>query len=309
MASALVVGEPGSGVTTFVGLLYTAVVRFGNEESDGFRFHAERESIQRIREIYADLGAGHFPEISLDKEDGPLTFVFGFRRSGIGGWARGATTDDEFDSVPVQVAELPAEEVAEIEQHTPVLDESTRQLLRSTVVVPLVNAALLSAETGGIDGLPMARYDHALARTFEIVARFLAVERNRKARRLYPLFVLTQFDRIPPATLQALEAPPGHPSEWARADRVAFGARLLDRHLPETGRYLFHARDARVVVAPPIWFFSELGLDEGKDEPRIRRRSRVPVGGWEPEYPYEEYRGLLMEIGRLARRGPAVAAP
>ena len=301
MASALVVGEPGSGVTTFVGLLYTAVVRFGNEEADGFRFHAERESIQRIQEIYSSLGSGHFPEVTLGGESTPLTFMFGFRRSGL-------SSDSDFDSVPVQVAELQAEDIAEIEKHNPVLDDPTRQLLRSTVVVPLVNAALLSPETGGIDGLPMARYDHALARTFEIVARFLAVERNRKARRLYPLFVLTQFDRIPAATLQALEAPAGSPTEWARADRVGFGARLLDRHLPETGRYLFHARDARVVVAPPIWFFSELGLDpKVGDEPRIRRRSRVPVGGWEPEYPYEEYRGLLMEIGRLARRGPSVA--
>jgi hypothetical protein len=302
----LVVGEPGSGVTTFVGLLYTAVVRFGIEESDRFRFHAERESILRLESIYGALGEGRFPETELGRNEGPLAFVFGFRRRGVGPWALAdGNGEAEFQTVPVQVGEMPAEEIAELGEHAPVLDDATRRLLRSPVLVPLVDAGRLPPEPGGIDGLPLARYDRQLARTMETVARFLAAERSRRARRLFPLFVLTKFDSIPDGTRKALDAPAGGTSTWTRDDRSSFGARLLARHLPETDRFLHTGPAGRVVVRPPAWFFSGLALDSQEGtEPRIRRRSRVPVGGWEPEYPYEEYRALLEELGRVSREGP-----
>jgi hypothetical protein len=304
LPSALVVGEPRSGRTTFVGLLYTAVVRFGIEETDRFRFHAERESIRRLEAIYGSLGDGHFPEGDVDREGEPLQFVFGFRRNGFAGWTRGGGEGD-FDTVPVRVGGFAADEVAELAEHTPVLDEPTRQLLRSPIVIALVNAASLPPEPGGIDGLPIARYDQVLARTFETVARFLAAERNRRARRIYPLFVLTQFDRIPEGTLRALGAAPGEPQSWSEEVRSDFGARVLLTHLPETARFLRRARDERVVPAPACWFFSGLATEEvGGDGLRIRRRSRLPLGGWEPEYPYEEYRNLLLELGRRAHLTP-----
>jgi hypothetical protein len=309
LTSAIVVGEPRSGRTTFVGLLYTAVVRFGTEEADRFRFSAERESIRRLEAIYGSLGAGRFPDGDVDREGEPLRFVFGFRRTGFGRWGRGGVTGDaEFDTVPVHVGGMPAEEVAEVGEHVPVLDDATRRLLRSPVVIALINAASLPPEPGGIDGLGIARYDLELARTFETISRFVGGERNRKARRLYPVFVLTQFDRIPEATLRALHAPPEEPSKWSKVDRVNFGTSLLEVHLPETGRFLQRGRDARVTVAPVIWFFSGLATEEvGGDAPRIRRRSRVPLGGWEPEYPYEEYRSLLLELGHRAHLGAAAS--
>jgi len=48
MNSALIVGDQGSGLTTFVGLLYTAQVRLGTEAADKFRFHADRDTIQQL---------------------------------------------------------------------------------------------------------------------------------------------------------------------------------------------------------------------------------------------------------------------
>jgi len=303
VTSALVVGEPNSGRTTFVGLLYTAVVRFGTEEADRFRFSAERESILRLEAIYGALGAGRFPEADLLREDEPLRFVFGFRR---GGFGRG---DGEFESVPVHVGGMAADEVAELGVHAPVLDDTTRRLLQSPVVIALVNAAALPPAPGGIDGLPIARYDLELAGTLETVARYLGIQRSRKARRLFPLFVLTQFDRVPEGTLRALGAPASEPTAWSKVDRAAFGDRILDAHLPETARFLRRGREARVVSAPPVWFFSELALEQDKaGETRIRRRSRIPLGGWEPEYPYEEYRALLLELAHRARLAPVVPA-
>lgn len=308
MTSALVVGDVGSGRTTFVGLLYTAVVRLGTEDPDDFRFHADRESIQRLEGVYGSLGAGRFPEAALPLEAEPLRFILGFRRNGLGRWAHSAdASEDEFERIPLQVGGLPTDEVPELDHHTPVLDEATRQLLRSPVVIGLVNAAAIPPRPGGIDGLPMARYDLDLTRTLDTVSRFLGVERSRKARRLYPVFVLTQFDRIADEVLRSLEAPAGEPATWTKAARMAFGTRLLETHLPETARFLHRSRESRVVTVAPCWFFSEVATERSGSETRIRRRSRVPLGGWEPEYPYEEYRSLLVELGVRARWGAAAA--
>jgi hypothetical protein len=308
MTSALVIGDAGAGRTTFVGLLYTAVVRLGTEDTDDFRFHAERESILRLEEVYGALGSGHFPEAQLSLEEQPLKFILGFRRNGLGRWSHSADdADDEFERIPLHVGGLPTEEVADLVTHSPVLDDATRHLLRSPVVIALVNAAAIPAQPGGIDGLPMARYDLDLARSLETVSKFLGVERSRKARRLYPVFVVTQFDRIPDEALRSLEAPSGEPASWTKLARTAFGTRLLETHLPETSRFLNRSRESRVVTVAPCWFFSEVATEGSGTDTRIRRRSRVPLGGWEPEYPYEEYRSLLVELGVRARWGAAAA--
>lgn len=310
MTSALVVGSPGSGRTTFVGLLYTAVVRFGTEEADQFRFTAERESIRRLEAIYGALGAGRFPAGDLLREEEPLRFIFGYRRTVFGRWGRGGRAGaPEFDTVPVHVGAIPAAEVAEIRQHAPVLDEATRRLLRSTVVIALVNSASLLPYGGVPDPLPLVRYDRELAQTLETVSGFLALERRKKARQLHPLFLLTQFDRIRPDVLAALEARSGEPSTWSTPDRERFGERLLDAYLPETAKFLAEGQRTGTVSLPASWFFSRLATEEGgAGGVRIRRRSRLPSAGWEPEYPYEEYRALLLELGNLAHDAPTVAA-
>ena len=88
MTSALVVGEPGCGRTTFVGLLYTAVVRLGNEEADWFRFHAERESIRRLESIYGALGAGLFPPVDLGEHLQRSVFARPKLKDSLQGFAR-----------------------------------------------------------------------------------------------------------------------------------------------------------------------------------------------------------------------------
>jgi hypothetical protein len=310
VTSALVVGAPGCGRTTFVGLLYTAIVRFGTEESDRFRFSAERESIRRLEAIYGAIGDGRFPSFDLDREGEPLRFVFGFRRGGLGRLAHaGGTADNEFDTIPVQVGGVPSAELGELLEHESVLDEPTRELLRSSVVLPLINGASLVAPNGDPTASRAGRYDRELVRTLEVLARFLALERNRRRRRLYPIFVLTQFDRLPAETLRALNAPAGPPPSWEAAERAAFGSRLLRMFLPETEKFLSGGTPSKISVAPARWFFSELAIEETPGpETRIRRRSRMPLGGWEPVYPYEEYRALLMELGHRAHAGPVAAA-
>lgn len=306
MSSALILGTRGSGLTTFVGLLYTAQVRLGTQESDEFRFHADRESIRQLEAIYGELGAGRFPVRDANWEEHPVSFVFAFRHGMFRGHGRhSGGAEGEFDVVRVEVGGMPTDEVAELREHDAVLEESTRRLLRSQMILPLIDATSLTPEPTDAGSLRMARYDRVLAGTLDLLGGFLGAERERRARRMYPVFIVTKADEFSLETLRRLEAPGGAPSTWSPADRRAFGARLLDRYLPETARFMeLPRRGAGLTMSPPDWFFSSLGTDDSRGELRILRRSLAPAGGWEPEYPFEEYHALIGKLGRLAHRVP-----
>jgi hypothetical protein len=306
MASALVLGERGCGLTTFVGLLYTAQVRLGTENADEFRFHAERESIQQMEAVYGELGAGRFPAADIDWEQHPLSFVFGFRRGPISWFTGGgSSTEPGFSTVRFQVGGMPAEVASELRDHDAVLDRATLNLLRSPIQIPIVDGAWLVPDRSSIGGLPLARYDQHLAVTFDLLRKFLAAETEKRARQMYPIFVVTKFDRVSPETLKALDAPQGPPREWTPEQRAGLGQKILRGYLPATAEFLSRAAKDGVKLAAPEWYFSGLQTEEKGDEIRILRRRISPFSGWEPEYPFEEYRGLLARIGELAGRLPA----
>jgi hypothetical protein len=310
VSSALVLGPRGSGLTTFVGLLYTAQVRLGTQESDEFRFHAERESIRQLEAIYGELGSGRFPVRDANWEEHPLSFMFAFRHGVLRGLGRSAEGPDaEFDTVRVQVGGMPTDEVAELRSHDAVLEAGTRELLRSQVILPLIDAVSLTPDATPTASPRLRPDDRILAETLELLGGFLAAERERKARRMYPLFVVTKSDEFPRETLRQLEAPDGVPPSWTREQRRTFGSRLLRRYFPMTARCLEPPSPRQgPPVAPPEWFFSSLSVDDTGSEVRILRRSLAPEGGWEPDYPFEEYRSLIGRIGRIAHRLPAETA-
>ncbi|MGB6500705.1 MAG: hypothetical protein WBG19_04820 [Thermoplasmata archaeon] len=303
MSSALVVGGRGAGLSTFLGLLYTAEVRLGSEKADEFRFHVDRESIRRLEAIYGELGDGRFPESEVDWARTPLTFLFGFKRSGMRRvLPRGATPDLEFRPFRVEIGGFATDEVAELSGRDAVLDATTRRLLGSHILVPILDATLLPEDEGEPTDR-LGREDRQLAQAFDLVLRFVSAERDRRARRLFPLFVMTKCDRLPPAAARRLGAPHGPPPTWSPEARAAFGAKVLSELLPETARMLATPRARKVEIADPRWFFSEVGTEE-RSASRIRRRWKTPVGGWEPEYPFEEYHALLDRLGEIAYRLP-----
>ena len=199
--------------------------------------------------------------------------------------------------------------MAELEEHDAVLDGPTRRLLSSPVIVPLVDASSLPTEPGGFAALPMAHYDQTLTRTLRVLHRFVSSESKWRGRRVFPRFVVTKFDRLSLEMLRKLDAPNGPPSTWELNDRQGFGQRLLAQYLPETARFLSEPHKGSAKIEPVLWYFSGLGTElRNGGELRIRRRLRPPLGGWEPDYPFEEYRTLLEEFGRLAHRLPREAS-
>ncbi|MGA8302768.1 MAG: hypothetical protein WA691_08640 [Thermoplasmata archaeon] len=309
MSSLLVLGDRGSGLTTFVGLLYTVQVRLGTDESDEFRFHADRETIRQLESIYGELGAGRFPYRDLDWEEHPMSFVLGFRHGTFLGRVRGADhTAGAFDTVRVEVGGISVDELAELGAHDAILGEATRRLLRSQAILLLVDASQLAPDPDGAVADRIGRYDRVLEASLDLLGKFLAAQRHRRARTMHPYFVVTKFDQCPPETLDRLAAPAGDPTTWSSEDRLHFGERLLHSYLFRTELWLESSRrSSGGNVADPCWFFSSLRTEEARGELRIARRSIVPRGGWEPDYPFEEYRAMIHSLGALAHRLPELA--
>ncbi len=306
MGSALVVGDIGAGLSTFVGLLYTAELRLGTQVEDRFRFSAERETIRQLEDIYGELVAGRFPERDVNWEAHPVSFTLGFRGGRLARVGRGgAERDQGFDTVRVQVGGVSAQEISELAERDAILEESTRRLLRSPVVLPLIDASRLENDPEDATHRILARYDRLLATTLEVVGRFLAAEPDRRSRTMHPLFVVTKFDRCPPATRSALGVPDGDSATWSADARTQLGERILARFFPRTAASLAAGSTrGKLRVARPKWYFSSLEVTSGPQGPRVVRRSLAPFGGWEPVYPFEEYRALIEELAELAHRLP-----
>lgn len=235
-----------------------------------------------------------------------MSFVLGFRHGTFLGRARRSNhTAGAFDTVRVEVGGISADELADLGEHDAVLGEPTRRLLRSQAILLLVDGSRLAPDRSGRAADGIANYDRVLAASLDLLGKFLAAQRQRRARTMHPYFVVTKFDQCPPETLARLDAPAGAPAGWSSEARAGFGARLLHSYLFRTELWLEAGRRAvGWKVAEPGWFFSSLRTEESRGELRIARRSIDPHGGWEPEYPFEEYRAMVQSLGALAHRLP-----
>src|SRR2546428_13112119 len=77
-------GDRASGKTTFLGLLYTAQVKYGTGVQDDFRFHAPIQSLNIMSPGYQGMKDGRFPNATRKEEITDLGFVFGYLRKAVG---------------------------------------------------------------------------------------------------------------------------------------------------------------------------------------------------------------------------------
>src|SRR5207249_702334 len=77
-------GDRASGKTTFLGLLYSAQVKYGTGVQDDFRFHAPIGSLNLMSAVYEGMKDGRFPSATLKEEITELGFIFGYLRKVVG---------------------------------------------------------------------------------------------------------------------------------------------------------------------------------------------------------------------------------
>jgi hypothetical protein len=296
-----IVGERNSGKTTFLGLLYTAQVKFGSDKADDFRFHAAFESLDEITGVFQRLMSGSFPDSATKEGIREVTFRLGYKRPGRGILSRQRSqswSSDAFDSFHLIVLRTFEDEVARAHEGSSIGDATLRDAIGSDAVVILVDASKLAAGDEDSHVAHFVRYDGA------IEALLTAIQHSRAhgpRTLLHPIFVFSKFDRVDPKALRASNLEDAPPAVRKKGPRAAYAQTLLDRHLPKTMAKIRARERKGLEFATPSYFFTWVRADEAAAEraERVRLR-RSGAAGWEPDYSSEEYLAFLECLWNIA---------
>jgi hypothetical protein len=299
MAPALVLSYRGCGTTTFLGLFYAALVRWGSSAHDAFRVHASHDSIKGIKDVYASLVDGYFPSSAPTHRGDDLSFVLGYAPGS--GWVRAHRSQGR--SLSVHVADV--EELSELKGRSFATDGWLRARLSSHVALVLLDASRLPPDPAAILALPnhaFRRYDAEVASCLGLLSAYLRTEGARSRALLQPIFVLTKWDLLPSGLLKRGDlGPPPSASDPRR--RARWVEALLAERMPQTFGIL-SGDEPGIRYAPATGFLSSVTTErDAQGALRVRRRLRLPEGGYEPDYPYEEFSALITLLQQFS--GPA----
>lgn len=301
---AAILSEPGTGGTTFVGLLYATLVRLAAEPEPPVRVSAGPAGLAVLRRLYRELMDGRFPPpcAPLEAARTQIDLEFGGRPAGRGllGFGAHASTSPrtalrwarvEFGTLARYLAGGTATGAGELPDLTP---------LDTPIVVVDAGDAGPTSPTPSPDGGARTS-DDRVAEVFRELAELRRVARPPAKLPMRPLVVFSRLDRAPAALARRVGLPEPLDEAALERDRPAIATALLRELLPRTTDSL---RRGGAPIDADASFLSlvDTGPEVGPGEPRIRTR---PIGGerWAPSYPYGEYRRLIDRLGEIARRG------
>jgi len=301
MPRVVIVGDRNSGKTTFLGLLYTAQVKFGSEKADDFRFHASFESLDEISGVFQRLMSGGFPDSATKEGVGEVTFRLSPPRPKLSilGWRKRNSVSDESDLFRLILLKSFEDDMARsLETGSSIGHMTLNEALVSDAIVIMVDATELATSDEEAPHAPMAKVDAA------VEALLTAIQRSRahgEATSLHPIFVFSKFDRVDSKSLRLLNLEAAPPDVRRRGPHAAYGKALVDRNMPKTINAIEARRDRGLRFGALAYFFSWVRTDKaasGRTE-KIQLRHSGAVG-WEPDFSSEEYLAFLTHLGDIA---------
>jgi len=300
MLEVAIVGDRGSGKTTFLGLLYATLVRSGSDKEDDLRFHASFESLEEVTALFQQLMSGGFPDSAIKEGLHEFSFTLGLRkprgrfpRLGSRKWNADAATSVHF-TMPGSLGE----ERPGFLQGSTIGTGPWRDVLDADALILLTESPKLAPKADSTERGPMATYDGQVDALFSAIQRW----RSRSGHELlHPIFLLSKFDSVSPEVLKAanLEAEPPEPAETAA--RAVYANTLLETNLPRTLKTVQGQSRGRLRFGKPTYFFSWVRAEAkgpgGSEKIKLRR---IDNGGWEPDYSRVEYLALLECLGEIA---------
>ncbi|HII39988.1 MAG TPA: hypothetical protein HA326_02095 [Thermoplasmata archaeon] len=296
-----VVGDHGSGKTTFLGLLYAALVSSGSGKGDDLRFHVAYDSLDEITVLFQRLMSGGFPDSATKEGLHELRVELEMARSGHGVFSRLGSRNRGTGQAGTIHFSLPGS----LDEASPGLHQGStfgtgkwRDALDADALVMLADGTRLAAKGTDVKTGPMAAYDGRLE------ALFIAIQRWRSSggrEVLHPVFVLSKFDSVRPEVLKVANVEAKPPAVGKAGLRVAYAKALLDTNLPRTLALLQGPRGKKLRFAPPAFVFSRVTSEaEGPDRAERIKLRRTDGGGWEPDYSRDEYLAFLEHLARIA---------
>ena len=289
MLEVVIVGERNSGKTTFLGLLYATQVRFGSDKADSLRFHATIESLEMITLVYQQLMSGTFPDPVTKQAIGDMSFQLGYRRGRAGkDWS-----PDEFTTIHLTLKGTGVGGTHRPQSSSSVTGGGLNGRDGSSdVVVVLVDSTKLAAKGEPAEPGPLSSLDGAVASLLAGIQR-----PSDRGARLYPIIILSKFDRVRPEALRTAQVAAAPPAARDARRRAAYTEALLSPNLPRTLAILRSREKDRSGFAKPAYLFSWVRTETAPGVPDRIRLRRIEVAGWEPDYSSSE---CLSFLGYLA---------
>ncbi len=296
-----IVGDHGSGKTTFLGLVYAALVSSGSSREGDLRFHVAYESLDEIAALYQRLMSGGFPDSATKEGLHELSLEVDATGAGRGVFARlGSRKGDTRRSSAIRFS-LPGsldEPRSGFQQGSTFGTGKWRDALDADVLVMLADATRLASKGVDPKAAPFAEYDAHLE------ALFIAIQRWRSSGGrglLHPVFVLSRFDAVRPEVLKAAKLERVPPAADKVGPRTAYGTALLEPNVPRTLALLRGPVGKKLRFAPLSFFFSSVRAEPaGADKAERIKLRRTESGGWEPDYARSEYLAFLESVRRIA---------
>lgn len=301
MLRVAIVGDHGSGKTTFLGLLYAALVSSGSGREDELRFHVAYDSLDEIMALYQRILSGGFPDAATKEGLQGLGVELDATQAGPGSFFHLGARKETADASASVHFSLPGS----LDEASPGLHQGStfgtgrwRDALDADVVAILVDATMLAPKTARSTPGPMEGYDR------RVESLFVAIQRWRSSGGrgvLHPVFVFTKFDSVKREALRAADLEATPPAIAKTGPRAAYSRALLEPNLPRTLALVRGNAGKKLRFAPPGYVFSRVHTEAKGSPPREQiRLRRTDVGGWEPDYSKDECLAFLGEVARIA---------
>ena len=321
MCPAAILGDRACGKTTFLGLLYAAQVKYGTRVVDTFRFHAPLQSLRLMSQVYEGMKDARFPGATLKDEMTEIGFVFGYRKALSG---RLPTVLKEknwvnpFSKLQFAAYDVSGEDVQEFIETGVAASPIIQQLLKSHVVVILVDCSKMTTEIDSPIFRQMLKYDSEVASLLVSLQTYKKQEFSRMKSQglnvgspvIYPAMVLSKFDCVRDEVLVKLGLHRGVPPKGEKRRRKEYAEALLRVFMPQTLSQIRGGKVAGVNFDQAAYFFSWVKTETAEagmqpvGAPRIVRKGFSADGGAEPDFSYEDYVAFIEHFRDVANKVP-----
>ncbi len=317
MCPAAIYGHTSSGKSVFLGLLYSAQVRYTNaDQGDSFRFWGDTRSVRYMGGILTALRRGTFPAANLKEDITEIRFKFGYPRklnSLLPEYIKRANWYRPFSTIGFAAYDVAGEDVEEyVETGVSENRHTIQELLKSTIVIFIVDCSRLTVATHGPQFEKMLNYDENGAVLLSALASHKVRDYAAKSQAkmasskpvVYPVIVLSKFDQINGEVLNHLGLPLEPPPMDEPEERRKFGEVLIGRFLPQMMALLKGNRLVGVNFDRTAYFFSWVETEKVADMNLSGRPVVARDEQGDPKFSYGEYRGFIEYFRFLADKAP-----
>ncbi|MBI4415426.1 MAG: hypothetical protein HY557_00400 [Euryarchaeota archaeon] len=277
-------------------------------------------SLNVMSAVYEGMKDARFPSATLKEEITELSFIFGYLRRIVGKlpyYIRQQNWSRPFSTLRFSAYDVSGEDIEEFIETGIATRPLIQQLLKSVVVVVLVDCSKMTTDIDTPGYRKMLRYDSTVAKLLVAFQTYKKQEYEHLKDSgiaadppiIYPAFVLTKFASLRDDVLARLGLHRGFPGLDDKRARRDYAEALLRVFVPQTLSQIRGGKVAGVSMDKSEYFLSWVRTEtaEGMDpvgQPRIVRTGFRPEGGGEPDFSYDEYVAFIEHFRDIAHKIP-----